>query len=99
MKKAKDSHVRGCWENKFQVQAFKKPRGISTQGKMLSLKPAGAPIFFPLSDLAMKGGGNERKKMGENGSSPLKPLPEEASSSKKSLILWDWKELIFASMR
>ncbi|PQP93500.1 hypothetical protein Pyn_19681 [Prunus yedoensis var. nudiflora] len=69
------------------------------QGRMLFLKPAGAPVLFPSSDLAMKRGGKKRKKMGENGSSPLKQPPEEAWSSQKSLILWDWAELIFATMR
>ncbi|KAL6295553.1 hypothetical protein ACE6H2_003695 [Prunus campanulata] len=59
---------------------------------MPSLKPADAPIFFPSSDLTMERGRKRRKKMDENGSSPLKQPREKALSAQKFMILWDWAE-------
>ncbi|PQQ07624.1 hypothetical protein Pyn_10134 [Prunus yedoensis var. nudiflora] len=94
-------HVKGSGRlrNKFQVKAFKRPRDIGTQGRMPSLESTCIPIFFPPSDLAMERGRKKRKKRGENRSSPLKQPREETLSSQNSLILWDWAELIFATMR
>ncbi|PQQ03712.1 hypothetical protein Pyn_29359 [Prunus yedoensis var. nudiflora] len=84
----------GRLRSKFQVKAFKRPRDIGTQGRIPSLELACTTIFFPSADLAMERGRKKGKKMGENGSSPLKQPLEEALSSQKSLILWDWAELI-----
>ncbi|PQP97188.1 hypothetical protein Pyn_37784 [Prunus yedoensis var. nudiflora] len=80
-------------------KSFKEPRDISTQGGMPSLEPAYKPIFFPSSNLAMEKGRKKIKKMGENRGSPLKQPREEALSPQKSLILWDWAELIVATIR
>ncbi|KAL6271434.1 hypothetical protein ACE6H2_028345 [Prunus campanulata] len=75
----------GRLRNKFQVKASKRPRDFGTHGRMPSLKPASAPIFFPSSDLTIERGRKRRKKMDENGSSLLKQ-PREKALSFKSLI-------------
>ncbi|PQQ07734.1 hypothetical protein Pyn_30567 [Prunus yedoensis var. nudiflora] len=66
---------------------------ISTQGRMPSLKPAGAPTFFPSSDLAMKRGRKRRKEMGEKGKFPSEAAAGRSLEHPKSLILWDLTEL------
>ncbi|KAL6279387.1 hypothetical protein ACE6H2_016268 [Prunus campanulata] len=77
----------------LQPKEFKKPRDFGTQGRMPSLKPTGAPTFFPLSDLAMEIGRKRRKKMGEKGKFPSEAAAGRSLKHPKSLILWDWAEL------
>ncbi|PQM41802.1 hypothetical protein Pyn_09334 [Prunus yedoensis var. nudiflora] len=72
---------------------FKEPRDISRQGRMPSLKPAGAPTFCPSSELAMERGRKRRKKMGEKGKFPSEAAARRSLEHPKSLILWDWAEL------
>ncbi|PQP93324.1 hypothetical protein Pyn_20829 [Prunus yedoensis var. nudiflora] len=78
---------------------FKEPKDISTQGGMPFLKPAGAPTFFPSSDLAMEGGRKRRKKMGEKGKLPSEAAAGRSLEHPKPLILWDWTRADLATMK
>ncbi|PQM34092.1 hypothetical protein Pyn_38050 [Prunus yedoensis var. nudiflora] len=88
------------WKEQVPSEGIRKTMGYwRTQGRVSSFEPACIPISLPPSDIGHEKRKKEKEKMAESKSSSLKQPPEEAWSSPKSLILWDWADLIFATMR